>query len=123
MYKRLILLTTFLLLLLGCSGAAGDAGAIVEQYMEAKVSGDTDTIQQLLCSEMEPFMEREALTFANVQGVRIENMSCQQVGETETVSCEGEIIALYGTEENVFPLTSYRVVQEDDEWRWCGESY
>lgn len=72
---------------------------------------------------MEPFIEREALTFANVQGVRIENMACQQVGETETVTCEGEIIALYGTEENVFPLTNYRVVQEDNEWRWCGESY
>lgn len=49
MYKRLFLLTTFLLLLLACSGTADDAGAVVEQYMEAKVSGDTDTIQQLLC--------------------------------------------------------------------------
>ncbi|MCB0037343.1 MAG: nuclear transport factor 2 family protein [Anaerolineales bacterium] len=123
MFKRFILLSIFLVLLIACTGAAGDAGVIVEQYMEAKVDGDTDTIQQLLCSEMEEFMEREALTFAAVEGARIENMSCQQVGDTDTVTCEGEIIAMYGTEENVFPLTSYRVVQEDGEWRWCGETY
>lgn len=123
MFKRFVSLLIFLVLLMACSSAAGDAGVIVEQYMEAKVEGDTDTIQQLLCSEMEAFMEREALTFASVEGARIENMSCRQVGDTDTVTCEGEIIALYGTEENVFPLTSYRVVQEDGEWRWCGETY
>lgn len=122
MLKRLTFLTTFLLLLIACSTGAAPPGPVVEQYMEAKVTGDTDTIQQLLCSEMEQFLERETMTFASVQGVRIENMSCQQVGETDTVTCEGEIIAQYGTEENVFPLASYRVVQEDGEWRWCGET-
>ena len=122
MLKRFILLTLFLLLLIACAGNTADAGPVVEQYMEAKVNGDTETIQQLLCSEMEQFLERETMTFASVQGVRIDNMSCQQVGETDTVTCEGEIIAQYGAEENVFPLASYRVVEEDGEWRWCGET-
>ena len=35
---------------------------------------------------------------------------------------DGRIVALYGTEETEFPLVSYRVVEEDGEWKWCGEA-
>jgi hypothetical protein len=49
-------------------------------------------------------------------------MACVFEEATSTVRCDGTIVALYGTEETEFPLTAYRVVQEDGEWRWCGEA-
>ena len=71
---------------------------------------------------MESVLERESRTFESVSGVSIEGMDCQQEGESSVVRCQGKIIALYGTEETEFPLVSYRVVEEDGEWRWCGEA-
>lgn len=122
--KRLLLA---LLLLTGLLAACGEAGAgdpaeTVESYLQAKVSGDADQIRALLCSEMEAFLERETRTFESVAGVEIEGVACQRVNQSDTVSCQGRIVALYGTEETEFPLVSYRVVQEDGEWKWCGEA-
>ena len=103
-------------------GAQGDPAArAVEDYLSAKVQGDEDTIRAGLCSEMESVLERELRTFESVADARIENMSCASEG-TGTVHCQGEIVALYGTEETKFPLGAYRVVEEDGVWRWCGET-
>ena len=90
--------------------------------MQAKVASDADQIRALLCSEMESVLERETRTFESVSGVEIEDMSCVQNGDSNVVRCEGRIIALYGTEETEFPLVSYRVVEEDNQWKWCGEA-
>jgi hypothetical protein len=118
------LLFVLAVLLVACGGAsAGDPAATVEQFLQAKVAGDATAIRGLLCAEMEANYEREAMTFAGVSGVELDGMSCSQVGETEVVACTGRIVAMYGTEENEFPLVSYRVVQEDGAWKWCGESY
>jgi hypothetical protein len=118
--KLLLLLS--LLFLVGC--ASGDAGAgdpvrVVERYLTAKVAGDGDTVRALLCSAMEADAGREATAFSAIEA-RIDNMQCAR-GEGDSVTCTGTIIALYGTEETTFPLGSYTVVQEDGEWKWCGE--
>lgn len=124
MWKKLLLLGVLVSTAVACASAnSTDPGLIVEQYMQAKVESDGEAIRSLLCADMEANLEREAMTFSGVQGATIEEMACQRVGETDTVACTGQIVALYGTEENVFPLTTYRVVQEDGEWKWCGESY
>jgi len=111
-----------LVLLPGCATEAGDPAETVERYLQAKVDGDAETIQALLCAEMESVLERETRTFATVTDVRLEDMNCTRVDEADTVRCEGQIVAAYGAENNVFPLTTYRVVQEDDGWKWCGEA-
>ena len=109
------------------SGGTGDdpAARAVEDYLSAKVRGEADEIRAGLCSEMEADLERETRTFESVSNASIDNMSCASDdpnAEDETaVRCSGEIVALYGTEENVFPLVSYRVVEEDGEWKYCGE--
>lgn len=113
---------TLFMLLAACGGSAGDPAQTVEKYLQAKVDGDTETIGSLLCAEMETDLERESQTFSSVSGVQLEGMACSQENETTTVQCEGKIVALYGTEEAEFPLVSYRVVQEDGEWKWCGEA-
>lgn len=102
--------------------AVDDAAArVVEQYLEAKISGDERTLQGLLCAEMEADLAREATAFSTVSDARIENMACTTNEGGSSVSCTGEIVATYGMQDETFPLSTYRVVQEDGEWKWCGE--
>ncbi len=123
MKKVILLLLLMSLLVIACSSTSGpDPAQTVERYMQAKADADVETISQLLCSDMEAVLERESRTFESVEGVRIEGMACQQVGESEVVTCEGTIVATYGTEDTEFPLASYRVIEEDGEWKWCGEA-
>jgi hypothetical protein len=118
--------TLFLIIILlspACAGAGeGDPADIVEKYLQAKVDGEIDIIGTLLCSAMEANLERESRTFESVSDVRVVDMACERVEDSDTVSCEGKIVALYGAEETEFPLASFRVVQEDGEWKWCGEA-
>jgi hypothetical protein len=113
-----------LLLLAACGGgsSAGDPAKVVEKYLTAKVGGDGDTVRSLLCSAMEADKDREANAFTSVTGAKIEDMDCRRDGDTDIVVCAGKIVANYGTEDTDFPLSSYKVVQEDGEWKWCGES-
>lgn len=111
------------LLLAACTGgSAGDPAATVEQYLTAKVAGEGDTVRALLCSEMEAAADREANAFTSVTGATIEGLDCTRAGERDIVTCAGTIKAVYGTEAAEFPLSAYKVVQEDGEWRWCGET-
>ncbi|MCB9452545.1 MAG: hypothetical protein H6672_14000 [Anaerolineaceae bacterium] len=116
--KRLLLVSLVLLVLAACDSTATDPAPVVEQYLQAKVAGDKDKLAQLLCSAMESDLNREAASFASVDA-HIEDMACTADGEL--VTCSGQIVALYGKENRNFPLSTYRVVQEDGEWRWCGE--
>ncbi|MBZ0300058.1 MAG: nuclear transport factor 2 family protein, partial [Anaerolineae bacterium] len=117
-----LLLIAALLLLGACAADVGDPAAAVERYLQAKVTGDASTVQALLCLSMEADLNREASSFSSVTDARIEDMTCQRVGSTDTVQCTGQIVATYGTEATTFPLTTYQVVQEDGEWKWCGEA-
>lgn len=119
--KRLFWMTPLLLLLVAaCSNVAGDPADTVERYLQAKIEGNADLIGELLCSEMEADLQREAVSFSGVTDPRIEGLACT-AGDNNIVSCDGTILATYGTSEEEIPLSSYRVVQEDGEWRWCGE--
>lgn len=117
-----ILLFLLLLGLVACESGPGDPALVVEEYLQAKVASDSDEIRANLCAEMESVLERESRTFESVSGVELVGMSCQQDGDLPVVRCEGTITALYGTEETEFPLVSYRVVEEDGQWKWCGEA-
>jgi len=112
-----------LLLLVGCSSSGGgsDPAEVVERYLQAKVSADANAMRGLLCSAMEANLSAEASSFAGLNA-RVEDMECSREGDTDTVTCTGNIVATYGNEESTFPLASYAVVQEDDEWKWCGEA-
>jgi ketosteroid isomerase-like protein len=121
---RIILLTLVALFLLSACATTqtSDPADVVERYLDAKVKGDQAALQELLCLPMEASLTREAASFATVTNARIENMHCEHTSGTDIVQCTGQIIATYGTEDSTFDLTSYRVVQEDGEWKWCGEA-
>lgn len=115
------------LVLVGCGSGGGSAGSgdpaqVVTDYFTAKIAGDETAIRDLLCSEMESVLEREVHSFDSVSDASLENAACTFDEASSTVRCTGQISALYGTETTTFPLTNYRVVQEDGEWRWCGEA-
>ena len=117
-----MILLTCVLAACDSAGSGGNPAEVVEKYLEAKVAGDESALRELLCLPMEADLQREAASFASVTGVKIDGMQCQRVGETDIVACAGEIVATYGTEDTSFPLTSYRVVEEDGVWKWCGEA-
>jgi len=121
MLKRSYFLLLSVFILAACAVSGGDPARTVEKYIQAKIKGDAATMRGLLCSGMEAQLQQEANTFRGVSGVSLESMSCMRDG-ANTVRCQGKIVALYGTEKNEFPLVAYRVVQEDGEWKWCGET-
>jgi hypothetical protein len=126
MYKRLLrlalLIVSFTIVLTACSNSGGDPAKTVEQYLQAKVEGNEQVIRQLLCTEKEADAFQEINAFTSVSGAHIEGMKCQRLDDSDVVKCDGKIVATYGKEDTEFPLTSYRVVQEDGEWKWCGEA-
>jgi hypothetical protein len=111
-----------ILILAGCDGGAIDPAETVERYMQAKIEADRAALGGLLCAEMEANLDRETQTFETVTNVEIQGMACTFDESRSVVTCEGEIIAAYGGENTTFPLESYRVAQEDGEWKWCGEA-
>lgn len=129
MMKRItvIVLSSMLAALMVACGGGGssDPAAAVERYLTAKVGRDATTVQALLCSAMEADLERETRAFETVSNAHIEDMQCAvsdgPADNAAVVSCTGRIIATYGLEDTEFELSSYRVVKEDGEWRWCGE--
>jgi hypothetical protein len=125
--STLVLLFAALAALLAACGAGesgGDPAArAVEAYLTAKVGRDEAGIRAGLCSEMESVLERELRTFDSVADARIEGMACNaDPAAPSTVRCTGQIVATYGTEDTTFPLTAYRVVEEDGVYKWCGEA-
>jgi len=122
--KRLtpMLIGVLVLLLTACAGGSDGATAAVESYLNASIEADAETLTQVICAERESEVEATARRFSSVSGARIENMDCTFDEAASTVSCTGQIIATYGTEDTAFPLETYQVVQEDGEWKWCGEA-
>jgi hypothetical protein len=124
--KRLLLLICLLLLAAcsssgGGSAGGGDPARVVEQYIQAKAKADKEALRPLLCSKLESKLDDEAASFQGLSA-KVNDLSCRRDGDTSVVRCAGEIVALYGTEENKFPLGAYQVVQEDGVWKWCGEA-
>jgi hypothetical protein len=121
--KRIAAAILLLCMAIACAkGPDGDPSQVVELYLQAKIERDAESIQRLLCSEMEIYYQRELHTFETVTGVTIQDMNCQRRDQSDVIQCQGKIIAVYGGEQRNFPLGSYRVVQEDGEWKWCGEA-
>lgn len=107
--------------------ASDPAAEAVAAYLTAKVAGEAEAMRPLLCSELEGRLQAEAASFSAVTGVEIVDMSCARNAAPNaqgfsTVTCTGEIRAQYGAEAESFPLRTYRVVEEDGLWRWCGET-
>jgi hypothetical protein len=122
MSTRICVILITVLICIGCvTISTGDPAITVEQYLQAKIEGNREMIQSLLCSVQEVNLEREVLSFSAVSA-ELQDANCTYDEDTSLVTCTGQIVADYGGENTVFPLGSYAVIQEDGQWKWCGEA-
>lgn len=121
---RLIFLALLLCLILaGCAGNTGPSQVIV-QYLQARVASDVDKLRSLSCSDWEPQAILEADSFQG-RNAKLQDVACQEDGKDgdyTIVSCTGKIVVTYQGESNQIPISSYRTIQEDGEWKMCGEA-
>lgn len=110
------------LLLGGCSQS--NPADTMAAYLQALVEGDADTLIGLACADWEQQARVQAFSFRDLDA-RIDGLSCQQsgqAGEFTLVRCAGEIVITYAGEVQNRPLGTYRLIQENDEWKMCGEA-
>lgn len=121
--KLTVLVVVLLSLLSACSNGASPEAA-VETYLQSLIEGDQVGAINASCADWEAQARAEAASFDSVEA-RLEGVSCSVSGESgdfSLVSCQGAIIATYGTEDTELALEgrSYQIIEEGGEWRMCG---
>lgn len=129
MFRTRIVALTLLFVILALTLAAcadeGSASKAVEDYLKAKISGDTDKAVNLACKDWEIDAVKAATAFKSVDAA-FEGMSCKDAGTDDSftlVTCEGTLSYEYDGELNAIDLSSisYRAIKENGEWKMCGE--
>ncbi len=122
---QLFTLALFVLLfiLAGCAQSTPPQDVIV-QYLEARISTDETALRALSCTAWESRIPLELNSFRGREAV-LEDVACttrESTDDEAVVSCSGQIVVTYNGEQDTFPLGSYRLVNEDGEWKMCGET-
>jgi hypothetical protein len=112
-------------LLCACSPSKNPAATAVESYLRALVDKDEARFVGLTCKDFEAEALLEFDAFSLVK-TRLEGLKCQVQDSSEaaaSVTCQGLIIASYGTEDQQFDLSerSYQVQKEGSDWLVCGQ--
>ena len=126
--KTLLGITAILLmafLLSACGSSKHPAVTAVEDYLRSLVNKDEPRFTGLTCKDFEADALLEYDSFSLVQ-TRLEGLSCQaqNTGESAaSVTCQGQIIATYGAEDQQFDLgkRTYQVRKEGSDWLVCGQ--
>jgi hypothetical protein len=123
--KRLLVIAVGLLFALtACAPSDSDPSAAMMSYLQARTEADATKMQSLSCAEWEDQAAIQAQSFRSMNA-ELQDVSCTtggQEGDYTLVSCEGEIITSYNGENRAWELGSYRMKQEDGEWKMCGEA-
>jgi len=111
-------------LLSACGQTKNPAAKVVEDYLNALVKKDSNTLSALSCANWE---SNALLELDSLQAVatRLENLECTATGTdgtTTQVNCQGKILATYNNEDQQFDLSvrTYQVVHQDGEYLVCG---
>ena len=121
--QRVILLLALVMLAAACS-QTGDPGAAMLKYLEARVAADAGAIRSLACAAWEGQAAMQADSF-RAMNAQLQDVTCQQSGtdgDAALVTCDGQIVTTYDGENREWALGTYRMVQEDGEWKMCGEA-
>lgn len=114
-----------LLTFAACTAGGGHPAAdTVESYLRALAEKDEATLVSLTCQDYEANALLEYDAFGMVE-TRLEGLECltDKVEDgAAQVSCQGQIIATYGAENQSFELSGrfYRVIDQDGAWLVCG---
>jgi hypothetical protein len=119
-----IILSLSIFALVGCGQAKSDSAFTVEAYLNGLVANDPATLSNLSCTDWEQSALMELDSFQGVKA-SLKDLNCQETGkdgDTSLVVCQGKIVATYNQEDQEIELNvrTYRVVQENSEWRVCG---
>lgn len=123
MKKILFLLFSVMLLLAGCATEADPADTIIN-YLEARLDSDVDRLRELSCADWESQVGMQAASFQSIDA-SLEDVSCQTNGtqdEMTVVECTGKIVYDYDGERNERELGDFLVIQENGDWKMCGEA-
>lgn len=123
MTNILFILFLSVLVLAACSNGESPA-QVVEAYFRALVADQPERLAELSCAAWEANALTAATSFRGT-GAALEDLQCEAAGEDgayQIVQCQGRIVVVYQGEARPFPLDRYRVVQENNAWRMCGEA-
>ncbi len=123
MNRFLFLLLPISLLLAGCATASDPADTIMK-YLEARLASDADQLRELSCADWEAQIPLQVASFQSIDA-SLEDATCAVNGEQSgmtLVECTGKIVYDYDGERNERELGDFLVIQENDEWKMCGEA-
>ena len=108
-----------------CASAKPPAALAVEDYLQALVDKDEARLVSLTCPDFEDDALLQLDSFSLVK-TKLEGLDCQaqaQDDDTAQVTCQGQILATYGTEDQQFDLSekAFQVVNQGGDWLVCGE--
>jgi hypothetical protein len=124
-FRYFMLLALVAFMIVTCQKSqASHASSVVRDYFEALVAKDANQAVNLSCTAWEEQAQIDADTFA-INPATAENIQCKAAGEdgeATLVSCTGKLVLDYNGEKQEINLAdrTYRVVQENNEWRMCG---
>ncbi len=120
-----ILLCSLLLPLAACGSKATDpASTAVQNYLNALVAKDANTLSELSCASWESSASLELDSLQAVK-TRLDGVSCKTTGMNNgasQVNCQGRILATYNGEDQALDLSArtYQVVQQGGDYLVCG---
>jgi hypothetical protein len=118
--KRLLRLVAAALMLAACGGSVPAPGPLVEQYLQARVKGDANTMIALSCAAWEPQARLEADSIRS-RAPQLSGLSCAvqgSEGNATFVGCSGKIITNYQGESREVNLAERPFKLVDG--RMCG---
>ncbi len=122
----ILLMALSLVFLTACqSEAEADAPAqAVVNYIQALVAKDAAQLSETVCKAWEEsaLVELDGFTGVNIQTQDLSCATSGTDGADQLVDCTGKIVASYNGENQEFSVDrqTYRVTQEDGQWRMCG---
>lgn len=119
----LFFLLPMILIFAGCATEADPSDTIIK-YLEARLNSDVDQLSELSCAAWESQISLQAASFQSIDA-SLENATCTANGtqdEMMIVECSGKIVYNYDGERNEREIGNFLVVQEDNEWKMCGEA-
>lgn len=122
MKHDLLLFVALIVILTACT--TNDPAQTAQAYFQAVVGDDQERLGDLVCAAQEREARAAAASFRGT-GASLENLQCETIGTDGTyqiVRCLGRIVMNYQGEQRQFALASYRMIQENNAWRWCGEA-
>jgi hypothetical protein len=112
------------MLLSACQTATDPAARAVEDYLNALVNKDGDTLAAISCADWE---SNALLELDSLQAVetRLEGLTCTTSGTGDAsiqVTCQGKILATYNNEDQELDLSvrTYDVIKQGSDYLVCG---